>query len=337
MTAISNLWGFLVCLLATGADSQVCGSLSNYCSCVSSATMTATYTYQITPGNPMQLNICAINMCCNGCCGWVNSPLATGCAYFEHIYEYSHPGCPDISSATRFAPPSGSAYLGCWYAGYYGSGIADIPNGGNCSSFGKAWQNFLAPSACLAGTYGYGSACVACKTCSAKATTIGSCPAGSFADGITCTCNPGYVGDGVVCTPIGSLPAAPSSPAVPPLTTVIIKTLSASPTSTKLALSTSAAGHATTSKAAPATITKQPAPATTTRKAAASTSKPHATTSKPAGQTTTRKAAAATSKARSTSPRPATTPRKTAPPPSDSEPGKRGALGPRMYRPPLAA
>ena len=258
----------------------------------------------------MQLNICAINMCCNGCCGWVNSPLATGCAYFKHIYEYSHPGCPDISSATRFAPPSGSLYLGCWYAGYYGTGIADIPNGGNCTGFSNAWQNFLTPSTCLAGTYGYGSSCLPCKTCSAQATATGSCPAGSFGDGITCTCNAGYVGDGVVCTPISSLSAAaiPTSSPTPASTTVIVKTLSASPTSTKLALSTSAAGRDSSSKPAPAT------------------------TSKPAPAAATRKATASTSEARSTSSRPSTTTRK-ARPPSDT----RDALGPRMHRPPAAS
>ena len=59
---------------------------------VSSATMTATCTYQF-----MQLIICAINMCCNGCCGWFISPLA----YFKHLYEYSHPGCCSSGSRRR--------------------------------------------------------------------------------------------------------------------------------------------------------------------------------------------------------------------------------------------
>ena len=296
MSTFAN-WIVLSCILVMpSAVAQVCGSLSNYCSCTSSATMTATYAYQITPGNPMLLNICAINMCCNGCCGWVNSNLATGCAFFQHIYEYSHPGCPDASAATRYAPPSSSTYLGCWYAGYLGANIVDIPNGGNCTAFGNSWQNFLAPSSCPAGTYGYGTSCAPCKSCSALATATGSCPAGSFGDGITCTCNAGYVGDGVTCTAQGSglLTTSVAVPPGAPPTTVIVKTLAPSPTAAKLALSTSVAVAVATSPAA--STSKAALPATT----------------KASNHSTTRKAAATTSKARSTTARSTTAMRTTA-------------------------
>ena len=330
-------WIGLGCLLVMpSAVAQVCGSLSNYCSCTSSATMTATYAYQITPGNPMLLNICAINMCCNGCCGWVNSNLATGCAFFQHIYEYSHPGCPDASAATRYAPPSSSTYLGCWYAGYLGANIVDIPNGGNCTAFGNSWQNFLAPSSCPAGTYGYGTSCALCKSCSAFATATGSCPAGSFGDGITCTCNAGYVGDGVTCTAQGSglLTTSVAVPPGAPPTTVIVKTLAPSPTAAKLALSTSVAVAVATSPAA--STSKAALPATTKASKAAATTKIGSTTRKAAATTSkapaTRRTTSKNTAKKSTTARTTTATRTTTTPPPPPPVDTRDALGPRIDR-----
>jgi hypothetical protein len=50
------------------------------------------------------------------------------------------------------------------------------------------------------GFYGDGVTCTPCTSCDSQATQTGSCPAGSTADGITCSCNAEYWGDGVSCT-----------------------------------------------------------------------------------------------------------------------------------------
>jgi hypothetical protein len=53
---------------------------------------------------------------------------------------------------------------------------------------------------CIAGYYGDGVTCTACKICDSRATYSGSCLAGGRSDAITCTCNLGYVGSGISCT-----------------------------------------------------------------------------------------------------------------------------------------
>jgi hypothetical protein len=59
--------------------------------------------------------------------------------------------------------------------------------------------------ACLAGYYGNGQICSACKACDSHATKSGvPCSLGSIADTLVCTCNVGYYGDGTVCSPCTS-------------------------------------------------------------------------------------------------------------------------------------
>lgn len=52
---------------------------------------------------------------------------------------------------------------------------------------------------CNAGFYGNGLNCTACKKCDGNATLTGHC-LGGLVDGISCCCNAGYYGNGVQCT-----------------------------------------------------------------------------------------------------------------------------------------
>ena len=52
---------------------------------------------------------------------------------------------------------------------------------------------------CNAGFYGNGFNCTACKKCAGDATLAGNC-LGGLVDGISCCCNAGYYGNGLQCT-----------------------------------------------------------------------------------------------------------------------------------------
>eukprot|EP00292_Cryptomonas_paramecium_P004625 CAMPEP_0113728056 /NCGR_PEP_ID=MMETSP0038_2-20120614/41627_1 /TAXON_ID=2898 /ORGANISM="Cryptomonas paramecium" /LENGTH=825 /DNA_ID=CAMNT_0000659435 /DNA_START=58 /DNA_END=2531 /DNA_ORIENTATION=- /assembly_acc=CAM_ASM_000170 len=87
------------------------------------------------------------------------------------------------SGLTGCAPNSTKNNVSCsCNAGYVGDGLVQ---GSGCTQ-------------CPPGTYQRGIICVSCKVCDGHARKVGSCAAGSSADSITCSCNAGYTGDGIV-------------------------------------------------------------------------------------------------------------------------------------------
>ena len=109
--------------------------------------------------------------------------------------------CTNTPPANGIFTSAGGSNSGCAWgcnAGYTRDGSTCV----STTCVPGAYRSSGVCTSCLSGTYSAGgaaTACTTCKECNVNAYKYTPCPAGSATDVVTCSCKPGYWGDGATC------------------------------------------------------------------------------------------------------------------------------------------